>query len=98
MYAELALDAKPSHRPLGDQLCQEFMALLLQFILRAAPPFAGMMYSALSGCSSMKFLALQNTSHFPSGEYLGKKLLMPLPDAPGSGSALPPRPPLKGTL
>ena len=40
--------------------------------LRGWPPSAGMMYSWLSGWSSMKFSAWQNTIHLPSGENFGK--------------------------
>src|SRR4030042_2337407 len=44
----------------------------------------------------MKFSAWQKTIHLPSGEYLAKKLLLSFSDAPGTGNAGPPFPPLKG--
>jgi hypothetical protein len=49
----LAFEEKTSQRPLDDQLCQEFMRGVFARRRRASPPAAGMMYSSLSGISSM---------------------------------------------
>ena len=72
VYGPLSFEEKTSHLPLGDQLCHEFMRAVLHCKRRASPPAAGMMKSWLSGWRSMKLLALQNTIHWPSGEYLAK--------------------------
>jgi hypothetical protein len=61
-----------SHLLFDDQLCQEFIREVLQRMRRGSPPSAGMMWSVLSGCRSMKLFALQNTIHLPSGENRGK--------------------------
>src|SRR5664279_4536854 len=92
VYGERLLDEKTSQRPLGEKLCQEFMGDILARIRRAAPPAAGTIHSSLSGRISSAFLLFTKTIHFPSGETLGKLLLMPSFDAPSIGSALPPRP------
>jgi hypothetical protein len=39
---------------------------------------------------------LQKTIHLPSGEYFGKKLLIPSFEAPCNGAGLPPFPSLNG--
>ena len=72
VYGPLTLDANASQRLLGDQVCQEFIRRVLPRSRRGSPPSAGIMYNSLSGCSSIKLLALQNTIHLPSGEYLAK--------------------------
>ena len=48
------------------------MVSAIERVRRASPPSAGMMKSSLSGISSMKSFALQNTIHLPSGENLAK--------------------------
>ena len=71
---------------------------MLQFIRRAVPPSNGTMYSSLSGRINNPFLFLTNTIHLPSGDTLGKLLLIPLSLAPFTGSAAPPCPSLNGIL
>ena len=83
-------EEKTSHLLFGDHECQEFIFSVLHFINRGAPPPAGIMNSLLSGCRSMKLSAWQKTTHLPSGEYLAKKLLLLLPEAPSTGTANPP--------
>ena len=63
---------------------------------RAAPPAAGTIHSLLSGRISWPLRHWTNTIHLPSGETLGKVLLMPLFDAPAIGCGRPPRPPSNG--
>src|ERR1035441_884290 len=93
---ERPFDEKASHRPFGEKECQEFISDKLQFISRALPPEKGRMYSLLSGRISIPLWFCTKTIHRPSGDTLGKSLLMPLFDAPTTGSALPPLPSLKG--
>lgn len=93
-----AFDENANHRPLGEKECHEFISAVLQFISRALPPAKGTMYRWLSGRISKPLRFCTNTIHRPSGDTLGKLLLMPLPEAPMSGYALPPLPSLKGIL
>src|SRR5271166_3701145 len=96
--AERPLEENASQRPLGENVCQEFIRDRLQFMRRALPPLKGTMYKWLSGRMSSPLRFCTNTIHLPSGETLGKLLLMPFAEAPTSGSAFPPRPPLNGIL
>ena len=96
MYGDRLLDEKTIQRPFGEKLCHEFISGVLQFISRASPPPAGTMYNLLSGRISWPLRAFTNTIHRPSGEIFGKLLLMPFREAPATGSATPPLPPLKG--
>ena len=67
------LDVKTSHLPLGDQLCHEFiLSEKLHRMRLGVPPDDGMMYSVLSGLSSINESLWQNTIHLPSGEKRGK--------------------------
>src|ERR1019366_4378566 len=91
-------DENASHRPFGENVCHEFISDVLHFIRRALPPSNGTMYSLLSGRISNPFLFCTNTIQRPSGDTLGKLLLIPLADPPETGIALPPRPSLKGIL
>ena len=92
----LLFDEKTIHLPLGEKLCQEFITGRLQFISRASPPSSGTIHRRPSGRMSWPFLHLVNTIHFPSGETLGKVLLMPLADAPSMRTGVPPLPPENG--
>ena len=77
-------------------MCHEFISDVLHFISRAVPPAKGTMYSLLSGRISKPFLFCTNTIQRPSGDTLGKSLLIPFAEAPATGTALPPLPWLKG--
>jgi hypothetical protein len=55
------------------------------------------MYNWLSGRINWPFLHFTKTIQRPSGDTLGKVLLIALADAPAMGSGTPPFPPLKGT-
>src|SRR3974390_1787601 len=74
---ERPLDENASQRPFGENVCQEFIGDMLQLMRRAGPPSNGTMFNSLSGRMSSPFLFLTNTIHFPSGETLGKLLLIP---------------------
>ena len=89
-------DENTIHRPFGEKLCHEFISFVLQRMRRASPPLAGTIHNSLSGRISNPFRALTNTIHLPFGETFGKLLLIPLSDAPFTGSATPPRPSLNG--
>ncbi len=90
------MDENTSQRPLGDQLCHEFMRFRLQLSSRSFPPSNGTIYKWLSGRISRPFLLRTNTIHLPSGETLGKLLLIPFSEAPTTRSVLPPLPSLNG--
>src|ERR1019366_2656597 len=94
--SERPFEENASQRPFGEKVCQEFIRDWLQFIRRAVPPSNGTMYSSLAGRMSRPFLFLTNTIHLPSGETLGKLLLIPSSLAPRTGSGLPPLPSLNG--
>src|SRR5664279_3865879 len=91
-------DEKASQRPFGEKVCQEFIVGVLQFISRALPPWKGTIYNLLSGLINSPLRFCTNTIHLPSGDTLGKLLLIPLADAPATGSAFPPLPSLNGIL
>ena len=86
-----------SQRPLGEKLCQEF----IRDMLASHPPRLAARrrhdVKLAVGPHQLAVAASTNTIQRPSGETLGKVLLMPLPEAPAIGSALPPLPSLKGT-
>jgi hypothetical protein len=87
VYGDRPFEEKTSHRPFGEKLCHEFMRGVLARIRRAAPPWAGTMYSWLSGRINRPLRAWTKTIQRPSGEILGKELLFPFCDAPAIGSA-----------
>src|SRR5205807_10016060 len=97
VYGDRPLEANTSHRPLGEKLCHEFISGVFARNRCAAPPSAGTMYSWLSGRINRPLRAWTKTIQRPSGETLGKELLLPFREAPSIGSACPPRPSLKGT-
>ena len=90
------LEEKTIQRPLGLKLCQEFISAVLQRMRRAAPPSAGTIHSSPSGRMSCPLADLTNTMKRPSGDTLGKELLLPLPEAPSTGTGTPPLPSLNG--
>ena len=96
VYGERALEEKTSHRPLGEKLCQEFISFVLECKSRAVPPANGTIYNWLSGRISKPFWHWTNTIQRPSGETLGKLLLLPFSEAPAIRSATPPLPSLNG--
>src|SRR5271157_1933875 len=96
VYGDRAFDENTSQRPLGEKLCHEFIRGVLQRIRRACPPSAGTIYNWLSGRISSPLRHWTNTIHRPSGDTLGKVLLMPLREAPAIGSGLPPSPSWNG--
>src|ERR1017187_4653723 len=96
VYGERALEENTIQRPLGEKLCQEFISRVLHFIKRAWPPLNGTIKSRLSGRISRPLRHWTKTIQRPSGETLGKLLLKPFREAPATGSAIPPRPSLKG--
>src|ERR1022692_1198509 len=98
VYGDRLLEENTSQRPLGEKLCHEFIRDVLQSMRRATPPATGTIYNSLSGRINCPLRFLTKTIHLPSGETLGKLLLIPLFDAPSIGTAFPPSPPLNGTL
>src|SRR5689334_21019445 len=81
VYGERLFEENTSQRPLGEKLCHEFMSGVLHRIRRASPPSAGTMYSLPSGRINWPLWASTKTIHLPSGEILGKLLLIPFADA-----------------
>jgi hypothetical protein len=98
VYGERALEENTSHRPFGEKLCHEFIRSVFECKRRAAPPANGTMYNWLSGRINKPFWHSTNTIQRPSGETLGKLLLLPFSEAPTIRSATPPLPSLNGIL
>ena len=82
VYGVRLFDENTIQRPFGEKLCHEFISDVLHVISRALPPIAGTIYSLLSGRINWPLCACTNTSHLPSGEILGKLLLIKFCDAP----------------
>ncbi len=96
VYTEGDFDEKTSQRPFGEKLCHEFITGRLLRRGRSTPPPTGTIYSLLSGRINRPVLLRTKTIHLPSGETLGKSLLMPFSDAPTIRSGGPPLPSLNG--
>ena len=89
VYGERLLEENTSQRPLGEKLCQEFISGVLQRMRRACAARRGHDVELAVGTHQLAVAACTKTIQRPSGETLGKLLLMPLCDAPAIGSGLP---------
>src|SRR5215469_17387118 len=68
VYADLAFEENAIHLPFGENVCQEFINDVLQFIKRALPPPNGTMYNLLSGRIGNPLPFCTKTIHFLSGD------------------------------